>query len=174
MNPAPSAAHGEEGDGVMIEEQVTALPRQAAKPVLQRRTLGRFLPRQVTSSALGLLLLSAINGCFSSGAAKDKHAVFHGCDSSNVELEEVPSTGHTRYRTKGCGHEEVFSCIGAKCRSARILVARHYAADQKCKLEQVRTNESEPNQFAASGCAQERRYTCKEVPDDVLQCDPLK
>jgi hypothetical protein len=128
----------------------------------------------VSRAAVAFLLASAASGCFSSNAAKDKHAVFHGCDTSNVELVEVPSTGHTRYQTKGCGHEEVFSCIGAKCRSARILVARHYAADQKCKLEQVSTSEPEPNQFVASGCAREQRYACKEVPDDVLQCDPVK
>ena len=134
-------------------------------------------PRTKPGLAAWLFLLLgaySASGCFSSSSAKDKHAVFHGCDSSNVQLEEVPSTGHTRYKTKGCGHEETFSCIGAKCRSARILVVRHYAADQKCKLEQVQTTEPEPNQFVASGCEKERRYFCKEVPNDVLQCDPVK
>ncbi len=131
---------------------------------------GRRLAQVVVLGALGL----SLSACFSSSSAKDKHAVFHGCSSSQVTLQEIPTEGHTRYKTSGCGHDEVFSCIAAKCRSARILVARQHAADFKCKLEEVTTEEPSEYQFVSQGCGKTGYYQCSEVDRDVIACEKQK
>jgi hypothetical protein len=122
-------------------------------------------------SVLGAVLLVS---CVASSSAKDKHAVFHGCSSGEVQLQELQSSGHTRFKTTGCGHEERFSCIGAKCRSGRILVVRQYAAEQKCKLNKVETEEPEPGHFVAQGCGKTVGFVCQEVPNEVLKCEHNK
>jgi hypothetical protein len=124
--------------------------------------------------AVAVLALLGSSGCLASIGAKDGHAVFHGCKSGDVELVEVPSEGHTKYKSVGCGHEEVFVCIAAKCRSGRILSIRHHAAAHNCKMDQITTQEPSPDEFETTGCGQTSRYRCKEVPNQVLKCDPLK
>jgi hypothetical protein len=140
-------------------------PQHSSKP--NRRRAGAVLGVVVGSA----LVLTA---CFSSSSAKDKHAVFHDCPSSSVTLQELPSEGHTRYKTSGCGHEEVFSCIAAKCRSARILVLRQHAADFNCKLEKITTEEPSEGSFVSKGCGKTGHYTCREVDRDVIKCDKQK
>jgi len=110
------------------------------------------------------------SGCLSSNSAKDKHATFHHCKAKEVTLQKLPSSGHAKYRTTGCGHEETFSCIAAKCRSARILVVRQHAAEHKCKPEDVSAQESADGKVSVSGCGAEASYVCREIGDDVLDC----
>lgn len=117
----------------------------------------------------------ALSGCSGTMAA-DKHASFYHCDSGQVTSEELPSTGHTKLKTTGCGHEEVFYCIGAKCRSPRILAIRLFAGDHACTDDQTTaTAEGEDGMvWLASGCDKSQKYRCKEVPREVIQCDPVQ
>lgn len=121
-----------------------------------------------------MLLAGLLAGCLGSGFAKDSHAVFHGCKSSDVDLEELPNDGHNKFRSKGCGHEEIYYCILGKCRSGRILSVRHHAAEHNCKLDQITTEEPSAMEFVTTGCGQTDRYRCREVPNEVLSCDRVK
>jgi hypothetical protein len=116
-----------------------------------------------------------LSGCSGTMAA-DKHASFYHCDSGQVTTEELPSTGHTKLKTVGCGHEEVFYCIGAKCRSARILAIREFAGANGCTDDKTTaTAEGEDGMtWVASGCDKTQKYQCKEVPNEVIQCEPVK
>lgn len=118
----------------------------------------------------GTLLLA----CLGSLGVKEKHAAFHQCSSSDVHLEEVPNEGHTMFRSKGCGQQEVYYCIVAKCISPRILSVRHHAAEHDCKVGEITTEEPSPNEFVTRGCGKSDRYRCKEVPSDVVRCERVE
>ena len=120
-----------------------------------------------------LIPLLALTSCFSTSSAKDKHANFHHCNSSAIQVEETEVNGQTAFRTTGCGHDELFYCIGAKCRSPRILAVRLFSAAQSCKEAEVRTEEESGDIWAVSGCGKSTRYHCPRVPRQVVECAAL-
>ncbi len=121
-----------------------------------------------------LLLAVTSTGCLGSLGVKEKHAAVHKCSSGDVTLKELENDGHAKYQSTGCGHEEIYYCILAKCRSPRVLSVRHHAAKHNCKMEEITTEEPSPNEFVTTGCGKTDRYRCKEVPDDVVACDRVK
>lgn len=122
---------------------------------------------------IAFCVVAALPACLGSIGVKEKHAAFHGCSSGKVELEELLNEGHTKFKSQGCGHEEVYYCIVGKCISPRILSVRHHAAKHDCKVQEIATQEPTPNEFVTNGCGKTDRYRCREVPDDVVQCDAV-
>lgn len=120
---------------------------------------------------VGLACLSVM-GCFGSSSAATKHADFHHCSSSDVKTEEIQVDGRSAFKTIGCGKEEVFFCIGAKCRSPRILAVRKFAASESCPEASLTTAAQGADGWTVSGCSKSITYRCREVPDEVVDCQP--
>jgi len=116
----------------------------------------------------GALPLLAV-ACFSSSSAATKHADFYHCSANEVTTRDVEMDGSSSIETSGCGHQEVFVCIGAKCRSARLLAVRVFGAQLSCHEDQVRT-EGGPNEFVASGCGKTAKIQCTRVPNEIFDC----
>ncbi len=124
--------------------------------------------------SLAIVLAALSTGCLGSLGVKEKHAAAHKCSSGDVTLKELDNEGHKKYQSTGCGHEEIYYCIVAKCRSPRILSVRHHAAEHNCKMEDITTEEPSANEFVTTGCGKTERYKCEEVPDDVVSCERVK
>ncbi len=163
---SPQPTRLTESDAVPVS--ITPVTRHPQPSSLPASRCGRS---GVLSAVLGALLTTA---CLSNVALKEKHANFHHCDSGDVSVEDLPSDGYAKYRTEGCGHEETFYCIVAKCRSGRILSIRHHAAKYNCKMEEISTEEPSPMLFATTGCGHTDRYYCKEAKNEVLSCQLQK
>ncbi len=118
------------------------------------------------------LIALVLTACFSTNSATQKHADFHHCDPGAVEAAEVDVSGKKMIQTNGCGHQELFFCVGAKCRSPRLLTVRLFSAKHKCQEAQVQTT-SEGETWTANGCGKTARYHCVEVPQEVAQCQPI-
>ena len=114
-----------------------------------------------------------VGGCFSHSSAKDRHANFYGCPSAEVTTQDVEAQGRAQVRTSGCGHEDLFYCVGAKCRSPKILALKLFSADEACPVEQGAAVDEGQGIWAVTGCAKTKKYRCVEVPNEVIRCDPV-
>jgi hypothetical protein len=123
-------------------------------------------------SVVGFVAL-VVGGCFSHSSAKDRHANFYGCPSAEVTTQDVEAQGHAQVRTVGCGHEDLFYCIGAKCRSPKILALKLFSADEACPVEQSAATEQGQGTWAVTGCGKTKKYRCVEVANEVIHCDPV-
>ncbi len=125
--------------------------------------------KRIAASALGIMLTA----CFSTHSAKQKHADFHRCAADSVHAEAVEVDGREAVRTQGCGHDELFFCIGAKCRSPRMLAVRLFSAKHSCEQDEVQTS-SVGNVWTLQGCGKEARYRCVPAPRDAVDCQDIE
>ncbi len=116
---------------------------------------------------LGLLL--GASGCALQSVAREKHASFHGCASEDVTSSPVTIEGVDYVQTEGCGATETFRCIGAKCRSRRLLAIRQFSNDVGCKREGIEAVEK-AGAVRVSGCARSATYDCRDDSKQLIRC----
>ena len=152
----------------MLEPEIRAPDGGACFPRRQGAIHVAMFAKASVVSAVALVM----GGCFSHSSAKDRHADFYGCPSGEVTTQDVETQGHAQVRTVGCGHEDLFYCIGAKCRSPKILSLKLFSADEACPVEQGTAADGGQGTWTVTGCGKTRKYHCVEVPNEVIRCDP--
>jgi hypothetical protein len=104
--------------------------------------------------------------------ARDKHAEFHGCAADQVQSQEVETESGPRVETTGCGKTESFVCMGAKCRSPRILSIRHHSNTNHCKHADITTQAVAPDRWKVTGCGVTQIYRCRDDSKQLVECKP--
>lgn len=111
-----------------------------------------------------------VTGCFSHTSAQERHAAFYGCTAGEVTSEEAQAAGRDVVRTKGCGHEEEFYCVGIKCRAPRLHAIRIFAGETDCETSQVTASNPEGDRWSVTGCGKTLEYVCTPAGGGDLTC----
>jgi hypothetical protein len=108
----------------------------------------------------------------------EKFAWYTGCPANDVSTKEDrgPQSAFKTFMAfetftaTGCGVSLKFRCIGSRCQSPIIVIAKRHAAQFSCALRTVQVKDLGSGAWLAEGCNQRLTYQCVDDSEHALRC----